>query len=129
MKPENTISQSRQECEAWKRTLDFLMQENAYLKNRLAEKINLLEAGHIFVSDAEQLYQTLIRNDEMLYLLRSDVLQIHLRLDGRQAGNEDTAAQPDLQTSLNALRREMMEIGRNFNEVQFRFNTLFGNLS
>lgn len=129
MKPESTISQSRQECEAWKRTLDFLMQENVFLKNRLAEKINLLEAGHVFVGDAEQLYQTLIRNDEMLHFLRGDVSKMQLRLEGKLAGTESAAAQPDLQTSLNALRRDMMEIGRNFNEVQFRFNTLFGNLS
>ena len=129
MNPEDSISQSRQECEAWKRTLDFLLQENSILKIRLAEKIHRLEAGHVFVDQAEQLYQTLIRNDEMIYFLRGDVSRMQQLLNGGDAGMTRKTDRPALHVNQHALRREMKEIGRNFNEVQFQFNSLFGNLS
>jgi hypothetical protein len=68
------IKQYQQQSELWKKTLEFLLRENAFLKNRLAELIrNSAEFDKDFLETAEQYQGLFLREDESINLLRRDV--------------------------------------------------------
>lgn len=69
------LKQLKYECDAWKRMLGFLTDENIYLKNRLSDILkanidkNLLEEIEIF-------HNRFIREDELIGLLRNDIAKV-----------------------------------------------------
>lgn len=71
-KPTTKTEQCRQEAQAWTRLLAFYRHENALLKTRLADVVDLLN-GKEALALAEHFQNMLINKDEMLDELRHDV--------------------------------------------------------
>jgi hypothetical protein len=67
-----TIRQSQEENDSWKRVLGFLQTENNYLKIRLAHLVTQ-EISPKFLARAETLQNELIQKDELIALNRSSL--------------------------------------------------------
>jgi uncharacterized protein Yka (UPF0111/DUF47 family) len=74
--PELKIRQFRHESDTWKRNLEFMMQENVYLKNRLAEVLQTISGDEDILDTAEHYQNEFIQEDEMIYLLRRDIAKL-----------------------------------------------------
>ena len=73
-----TISESRlrqylHESEGWKRTLAFMMEENARQKDRMAEILQCLPDRGGLLETAEQFQNSFVSEDETIRLLRRDI--------------------------------------------------------
>ena len=68
------IKQFQEESGGWKKILEFMLRENAQLKNRLAALVrNNRDADKDFLELAEQFQSSFIREDESINLLRRDI--------------------------------------------------------
>lgn len=123
MNLEDILLNAEQECSAWRRLLEYLFQESSFLKTRLAEKTNQLTSGST-IEKAEQLHQTLMRNDEMLYFLKNDIGTLQKLLN---IGIHISEQHPklDIENRQKILRREMNAISNNFNDLQLQINSFF----
>lgn len=124
MNPVDRILQVEQECDAFRRMLEYLFQENSYLKTRLAEKTHQLTSGDSSVEKAEQLHQILIRNDELLYFLKNDINHLQ-KLLNNEAPALQQLSKHDLVNVQRTLRQEMNAISNNFNKIQLQINSFF----
>lgn len=102
--PELKLKQLRFESNTLKRLLDFMIDENVYLKNRIAEVLQdkfdkkLLEKIEIFQS-------SFVNEDKLIGLLRNDVAELD-----------------------NLLVREICEDGKIINEINRRLKNLRNNI-
>lgn len=68
------VRQLKEENDSWRKALEFMVHENAMLKNRLADMLkNNTSIGKMFLDDAEQYQNLFLRQDESIKLLRGDV--------------------------------------------------------
>ena len=73
--PEFKLKQLQYESDTWKRLLDFMMDENIHLKNRLSEILkdqfdkNLLE-------EVERFQSSFIKEDQLISILRNDIAEL-----------------------------------------------------
>lgn len=121
------ISQVEQECGQWKRSLNFLLQENAFLKTRLAEIISDLKPGERFLGDAEQFLQAFIRNDEVISFLRNDITAFRQLLTRYPAINEPL--QPEVSNLQKTLRRDVNAIETAFTDLKYQFNNYLSDVA
>jgi len=70
------IRQFRHEIEAWKRSLEFIMQENTILKNRLAEVLNSTSNHSNFISESEEYQNSFVQTDEHIWLIRKEIAEL-----------------------------------------------------
>lgn len=112
-KPEQFLHENK----TWNRLLDFFKQENAYLKNRLAE---VLDQGvdKAFLSLAEQFQNKFIIKDEIIDELRHDIYEQQHQLEKKQN------AQLDIKTTSKQakLRIEMEYFEKHFSMLRNEFN-------
>ncbi len=64
--------QMLEECAGWVRLLDFLKQENAFLKTRLSEVVDY-KPGKDFLNEAEHYQSLFIQKDEIFNSIADDV--------------------------------------------------------
>ena len=62
---ESKIDQFRHESDAWKRNLEFIMEENINLKNRLAVVVKAVSDDELLMA-AEQYQNYFVREDETI---------------------------------------------------------------
>jgi uncharacterized protein Yka (UPF0111/DUF47 family) len=124
--PELKIRQFRHESDTWKRNLEFMMQENANLKNRLAEVLQSITGDDEILDRAEQYQNEFIREDEAIYLLRRDIA----KLDNLMVREiyEDGHLIRDLTHQRNKLSQEVRNAVTEFNKIKFDFNNYLGEL-
>lgn len=68
------IKKFQEESSAWKKILEFMLRENALLKNKLAGLLkNNRGSDKDFLEVAEQYQSMFIREDESINLLRRDI--------------------------------------------------------
>ena len=70
------LQELQQEAESWKRTLEFIRDENIQLKTRLSEIIRQNHADQQFLDTAEYYNARFLSEDEMLRLLRRDISEL-----------------------------------------------------
>lgn len=114
------IKQFQHESDAWKRKLESWLQENVYLKNRLAE---LLSQDHVdmkFLDAAELFLNGFVRKDEIIYLLRNDIARFDKLL--KEEEYKDKALAKTIEQKNKMMRKELLKLDSTFNDVKMQFN-------
>ena len=76
---QSRISRFQKESESWRRVLEYMQQENSYLKNLLADVVNQ-DINNEMLVEAEDFQNRFIKNDEIIALLRRDIYNFNERL-------------------------------------------------
>ena len=113
----------QEECAGWKRMLELLMHENVGLKTRLAEIVKESKEGHDFVALAEHYHNTLMREDEIIYLARRDVADLDKLL--LREVFEDGILYGEVNRKHKRLRKELLKIEKDFNKLKQGFDVFF----
>ena len=114
------LSQYRHENDSWKRYLQFIQQENNFLKNRLSQVLQL-DTDVDFLERAEFFQSKFLAEDETVHLLRQDVHEIeHLLLKDM---SDDNNGMNNLRKKFWKLSRDMETVERQFNKLKSDFNT------
>jgi hypothetical protein len=113
---ETNIKLERQmlhELETWLRTLNYMQQENVYLKNRLADLIkNGME--DTLLEQVEYFQNQFLNKDAIILLLRQDIAH-ESKLDGTLTESKNVKKHDKLSKDM-----EMME--KEFSRLKFDFN-------
>ncbi|MFZ9661795.1 MAG: hypothetical protein ACO29O_07950 [Chitinophagaceae bacterium] len=112
------IHQYEYECMMWTRSLEYLKQENAYLKDRLTEVVDH-HSDKYFLAQAEHFQNQFIIKDEFLDELKHDVYtQIELL---KKEINVSDSKHDDLTLHQDKLREQMVYIERDFLNLRNNF--------
>jgi seryl-tRNA synthetase len=109
--------QFQHENKTWVRMLDFIKQENSYLKTRLSEVLDH-STDRDFLALAEQFQNKFILKDEYIDELRHDINHQEQRLheiEGDTVNDKLTKRQEKL-------RNEMEYFEKDFNKLKNEFN-------
>ena len=124
--PELKIRQFRHESDTWKRNLEFMMQENVNLKNRLAEVLQGISSGGDILNAAEEYQNEFIREDETIHLLRGDIAKLDDLLV--REIYEDGHLVKDVAHQQKKLSEEVKNAIIEFNKLKFDFNNYLGEI-
>ena len=124
--PELKIRQFRHESDTWKRNLEFMMQENVNLKNRLAEVLQGISSGDDILNAAEEYQNEFIREDETIHLLRGDIAKLDDLLV--REIYEDGHLVKDVAHQQKKLSEEVKNAIIEFNKLKFDFNNYLGEI-
>ena len=124
--PELKLKQLKFESETCKRLLDFMMDENIQLKNRLSEVLkdqfdkNLLD-------DVERFQSHFIKEDQLIGLMRNDIAELDALLIENLLDEEMSMQNVDLK--LKRLRNNIKNAEMQFSNLKLDFyNYLSENL-
>ena len=118
------IRQLRQEIEAWKRSLEFIMEENSILKDRLGEVLNASSNQSSFINESEQFQNSFVQTDEHIWLIRKEIAELDkLLLKDPQGTFLDDALRKKKKLAL-----DMQNVAREFNKMKFDFNSYLGEI-
>lgn len=112
-KPEQFLHETK----TWSRLLEFIKQENTFLKNRLAAVLDH-QTDKDFLALAEQFQNRFIINDELIDELRHD---INLQ-ENDFAKNDDMACDHKTIRKQDKFRNEMEYFEKNFLGLKNEFN-------
>lgn len=118
------IRQFRHESDTWKRSLEFMMQENVNLKTRLAEVLQAISSDDDILNAAEQYQNEFIREDEAIHLLRRDIAKLD-NLLVREAYDDGRLVR-DVLNQRKKLSQEIRDTVAEFNKLKFDFNNYLG---
>lgn len=108
------------EYQAWTRALDYLLQENTYLKTRLAQAVDSYTDKH-FVEHAEHYQNIFLQNDDFIKEMQRDIRAQHDFLKNLSDSNS-TVSDKVIQKKQIKLRNEMEHFERKFSQVKNEFN-------
>ena len=126
MDTKSKVSQFARESDEWKRTLNFLSQENSFLKLRLADLLNGKESSADFLETAELFQSRFIQKDEIIQLLLHDVSKLDNLIS--RAIREDGLLIKEIVQRQSHLRRQMRFVETEFNKLKTQFNNYFSEL-
>ncbi len=114
------IEQLEFEVNTWKRFLNFFMDENVYLKNRLA---HLLKNGfdRKFLEEFEDFQNKFINHDGVISLLRNDIAHLDKLLISEKLN--DGKINNIIDKKLDHLRNNIINAEKQFTQLQLSFNT------
>lgn len=113
------ISQYRHESETWKRYLQFIQQENNFLKTRLSQVLQN-DTDIDFLERAEIFQNKFLSEDETVHLLRQDVHDMEDMLTVNY--NETETVPAELVKKFKKLSRDMETVERQFHKLKTDFN-------
>lgn len=113
------IRQLQHQSDAWKRSLEFLRQENVYLKNRLAEVLTASRHNAEFLEEVEQFQNQFILQDSILDLIRRDIADMDKLLANEVYMNKETKS---VFSKHKKLEVDVRKLELNFNLLSIRFN-------
>jgi hypothetical protein len=115
---QSRISRFQKESESWRRVLEYMQQENSYLKNLLADVVNQ-DINNEMLVEAEDFQNRFIKNDEIIALLRRDIYNFNERLSDHssKAGMDNEKYYPVQKK----LRNEIELLEQQFNKLKFEF--------
>ncbi len=113
------------ENDAWERSLDFLLMENAYLKTRLSEAVDAV-VDKTLLDEAEQYHTFFLKNDETFKNILSQVKMQKMLLNKMKLSTNDLN---DLNFTKNqsAIRLEMENTEEEFQQLKRQFNHFIAN--
>ena len=124
--PELKLKQLKFESDTWKRLLDFMMDENIQLKNRLSEVLkdqfdkNLLD-------DVERFQSHFIKEDQLIGLMRNDIAELDALLIENLL--DDEMSMQNVHLKLKRLRNNIKNAEMQFSNLKLDFyNYLSENL-
>src|SRR5689334_24649912 len=109
------IKQFQYECDAWRRLLAFLLQENAILKNRLAELVHESIFSDDFLEIAEQYQNRFIQNDQVINFVRTDIAELEKLLTRNL--HENGLIIKAIAQKQKKLRKEITTLETSLNEI------------
>ena len=115
---QGSTSHFQNESELWKRSLEYIRQENSYLKNQLAD-IVIQDISTEFLYKAEEFQNRFIIKDEMIETVQRNIYEFnnwiydHLRQD-----NKDNDKYFMIQKKL---RNEIEQLEQRFINLKFEF--------
>lgn len=109
---------------AWAKSLDFLEQENTFLKNKLSIVVDNKD-GKEFIVMAEYFQNEFILKDELIHELKKDVfgLEEYMKLNFTNAHftNKITLKQEKLRTEIGIFEKDFASLKQEFNKSITRF--------
>jgi len=109
----------KNERETWLRTLDYIQQENVFLKNHLADIIKN-DIKPEMLEQVEYFQNQFINKDAVIALLRYDIANQNRLSENGVEHNGDFVK---LQARQGKLRGDMEKMEREFSRLKFQFNT------
>ena len=115
------ISQFRRENESWRRTLEFLIEEDIILKAGISEVLkNMNQTDEGILKKLEHFHNHLIKQNEIVRLLRTGVANMGKKI------NLDYYFETDFSSSITRiqriLRKQMETVELEFLKLKFDFN-------
>lgn len=98
----------------WERTLEFYLQQNAFLKIKLSQVLDGMKGKH-FLSEAEHFHNAFIQNDENIKDLQNDIELLHGFM---KDGTMDAAK---LESKYCKLNNELNNFEKNFSILRSDF--------
>ena len=117
--PEFTLKHLRHESEAWKRLLNFMLDENVLLKYRLAEALKT-HSDSAFLEEAENFQSRFVKKDILIGMLRDDVAEIESTLIKKQFVNGELVT--FINGRIKKLRNNIAQIEKQFIRLRQDFN-------
>lgn len=119
------IEQRLHENLSWERTLDFCLQENAFMKTRLAEVLDDVADKEMIVL-AEYFHNSFIHNDDSIKELKADIVweQRKMKEMIQQSKTEDL----NLVKRHKKLSNETGNFEKNFSNLKGEFNRYLSSL-
>jgi hypothetical protein len=114
------LKQWQYESGAWKRTLGFMMDENAHMKNRLSEVLSF-RFNHDLLEEIEDFHNRSVKTDQLIGLLRNNIAEMD-KLLAREIF-EDGKMILEIQTNLQKLRNNMLTAENQFGKLNTEFNS------
>lgn len=116
----NKTDQFLHENITWKRTLDFFMQENSFLKTRLSEVVDK-EIDKNFIAQAEHFQNEFILKDEYIHDIGRDIKEqeknIQLAFTQKKIPDNKTCSkQEKLRNEMSYLEKEFIILKNQFNK-------------
>lgn len=108
------MQQYSHEVETWLRTLDYLQQENIFLKNRVADLLQY-DLNDAYLDKVEYFHNKFLDKDAVLSLLRHDISELCERFQNEvwDESSSNKAA---------SLRRDMEKMEAEFSRLKAEFN-------
>lgn len=119
--PKRKLEQFHQENSTWLRTLDYMEQENAYMKNRLSKVLDGYHNQDLLVW-AENYQNQILLKEEAIDLLKQDISAQEKRLvseylfDGQQLNDEIVKSQIKIRGQMNYVEDDFFNMKKSFNE-------------
>ena len=115
------VSQFQRESETWKRTLEFLTEEDVNLKVRLSEILKSMDQrDDSLLERFEHFHNRLLKENETIGFLRLEVIQAEKQLI--QNFSVDVDWLKDIQNKQMKLRKDMEKAELEFHKLKFDFN-------
>ena len=113
------MKQLQHECEAWERSLGFMIDENIHLKNRLTEILLNSEDDDV-LERVEYFQSRFIKEDERISLIRNDLTELD-KLLVREIF-EDGIILKEINRKLYKLRNNILNAEQQFSELKTEFS-------
>lgn len=114
------FSQFRRENESWRRTLEFLIEEDIILKASISEILkNMNQTDEVILKRLEHFHSLLLKENDTVRLLRTDVSDIERKLKSEFF---DSDLLPSIKHHQNRLRKEIETAELDFLKLKFNFN-------
>jgi hypothetical protein len=113
-----SLIQFQYEIASWKRLLDFIINENVYLKNQLAVVLKG-KIDHQMLEESESLQNRFINEDEWVGLLRNEIAEVEKMLNKAIAENQLGSIQFD--QSVSKLRNSIYNTEKQFEALRTTF--------
>ena len=121
---ESKVKQFQHEVDGWKRNLEFIMEENTYLKTRLADVLKAVSSDEDILTAAEQYQNNFVREDETIHLLRGDIADFDKLLV--KEIYQDGKVIDEVMRKQKKLSAEIKNSIGEFNKLKFDFNNYLG---
>ncbi len=121
------LEQFRHENETWKRSLEFIVEENIILKNRLADilkETNNNDEG--LLERLENFQNHFLKEDEIIKFLRKEISEEDKLLT--QEIYVDGNLYKDIRMKQKKLRKGIEIVEQRFNKLKQEFNTYIGEI-
>jgi hypothetical protein len=116
------LLQLQYECDAWKRLLAFLMDENIHLKNRLSEIVKDRDGTtSLSLIEIERFQTNFLKGDELIKVLRDDISEVDKLL--RKEFFEDGIIEKKIKTKFNKIRVNIPLAERQLDQLKKEFNS------
>ncbi len=120
------LEQLKYDINAWHRILEFIKQENLYLKNRFATVIQS-KIDKSFLEEAESFQNNFINTDTVLLLFKNDITKFEKQLSRSvkddSKGKEIAAIQKQYGNDIEKLENEFLRLRASFNAFIDKFYT------
>ena len=110
--------QFKHESDTWKRYLQFIQQENNYLKNRLSQALQN-DTDHTFLERAEYFQNKFINEDDTVNMLRQDIHELEQCFTKEMEEDSNIKL---LEKKLKKMQKDMDIVERQFTILKSDFN-------